>query len=183
MVKHTDDLEVDVEVDDAVRAALRSVHDPEIPTLSIVDLGIVERVEVTDEAVRIDLLPTFAGCPALDVIRSDVAAAVEPAAAGRPVDVRFVASPPWTSDRITPAGREALLSHGLTPPSGAAPAATGGPIPIRLGAAPERARCPFCGSDDTVRESAFGPTLCRSTHFCNACRNPFEAFKPKLAKA
>jgi ring-1,2-phenylacetyl-CoA epoxidase subunit PaaD len=183
MVKQTDDLEAGVDVDAVVRGALQDVHDPEIPPLSIVDLGIVERIGVTGDEVRIELLPTFAGCPALDVIREDVVAAVEPVAGGRRVEVRFVASPPWTSDRITLAGREALRSHGLTPPPGDAPAAAGrvGPIPIRLGALPERgSRCPFCGSDDTVRESAFGPTLCRSTHFCNACRNPFEAFKPKL---
>ncbi len=181
MVRQTDELPA-VDDEARVRAALRNVHDPEIPPLSIVDLGIVERVDVADDAVQVTLLPTFAGCPALDVIREDVIAAIGHAAGGRRVDVRFAASPPWTSDRITPAGREALRSHGLTPPSGEAPAATGGPIPIRLGSAPERARCPFCGSDDTVRESAFGPTLCRSTHFCNACRNPFEAFKPKLGR-
>jgi ring-1,2-phenylacetyl-CoA epoxidase subunit PaaD len=180
MVKQTDDLDA-IRIERGVRAALQDVRDPEIPPLSIVDLGIVERLEVTDKDVRIELLPTFAGCPALDVIREDVVAAVQPVAGGRRVDVRFVASPPWTSDRITSAGREALRSHGLTPPPGDAPAAGRvGPISIRLSALPEHAPCPFCGSDDTVRESAFGPTLCRSTHFCNACRNPFEAFKPKL---
>jgi ring-1,2-phenylacetyl-CoA epoxidase subunit PaaD len=182
MVKQTDEPVVFDDVEAGVRAALERVHDPEIPPLSIVDLGIVERVRVTGEEIQVELLPTFAGCPALDVIREDVTVELGQVAGARRIDVRFVASPPWTSDRITPAGREALRSQGLTPPSGTAPAASaaGGPIPIRLGGPPERARCPFCGSDDTVRESAFGPTLCRSTHFCNACRNPFEAFKPKL---
>ncbi len=165
-----------------VLSALKTVHDPEIPPLSIVDLGIVERVELTDDELRVELLPTFAGCPALDVIQRDVEAAlVDGPAAGRRVTVRFVVSPPWTSDRISAAGREALRAHGLTPPSGTAPVSQG-PIRITLGPAPASPHiaCPFCGATDTVRESAFGPTLCRSTHFCNACRNPFEAFKPKL---
>ncbi len=174
MVKHADDLR---DVEARVRRALASVHDPEIPPLSIVDLGIVERVEVARDEVRVELLPTFAGCPALDAIHHDVVQALADVAEGRTLTVRFVLTPPWTSDRITQTGREALRAYGLTPPSGA------GPVRVTLGrpGAPTRAvACPFCGSEDTVLESAFGPTLCRSTHFCNACRNPFEAFKPKL---
>ena len=161
----------------AVWGALAEVHDPEIPPCSITDLGIVERVRVTDEAIDVDLLPTFAGCPALDVIRQDAEAAVRPVAAGRAVNIRFVYSPPWTSDRITPEGHRALTSYGITPPNGA----DGGQVLIPLAALlpTEGARCPFCGSANTVIESAFGPTLCRATHFCRACRNPFEAFKPK----
>jgi ring-1,2-phenylacetyl-CoA epoxidase subunit PaaD len=91
--------------------------------------------------------------------------------------VRFVYSPPWTSDRISPEGREALRTYGLTPPGHVA-----GPVfvPLATRGPAARATCPFCGSDDTELESPFGPTLCRSTHFCRACRNPFEAFKPKL---
>jgi ring-1,2-phenylacetyl-CoA epoxidase subunit PaaD len=155
--------------------ALSSVRDPEIPPLAITDLGMVERVHADPEAVEVDLLPTFAGCPALDVIRADVEAALIPVAEGRRVTVRFVYSPPWTSDRITPEGREALRTYGLTPPGE-------GPVFLPLAAlsGPGRgAPCPFCGSEDTTLESAFGPTLCRTTHFCRACRNPFEAFKPK----
>jgi ring-1,2-phenylacetyl-CoA epoxidase subunit PaaD len=157
--------------------ALAEVRDPEIPPCSIIDLGIVERVHVTDGAIDIDLLPTFAGCPALDVIRQDAEAAVRVVAAGRAVNVRFVYKPPWTSDRITPEGHRALSSYGITPPNGG----DGGHVLIPLAALlpTEGARCPFCGSGNTVMESAFGPTLCRATHFCRACRNPFEAFKPK----
>jgi ring-1,2-phenylacetyl-CoA epoxidase subunit PaaD len=155
--------------------ALSRVHDPEIPPLSITDLGIVEKVEVTEDAIDVQLLPTFSGCPALDVIREDVEAALRPVAGDRRLDVSFVYSPPWTSDRITPAGREALRSYGLTPP-GAAHVF----VPLASLTRPEgTAACPFCGSEDTVLESAYGPTLCRTTHFCRACRNPFEAFKPK----
>jgi ring-1,2-phenylacetyl-CoA epoxidase subunit PaaD len=163
----------------AVWAALAEVRDPEIPPVSITDLGIVERVVVTDDAVEIELLPTFAGCPALDVIRADAERAGVAVAEDREVEVRFVYSPPWTSDRITPAGREALRSHGLTPPGEGLvflPLASLGTATV------DPAPCPFCGSTDTELESAFGPTLCRSTHFCRTCRNPFEAFKPKQAE-
>jgi ring-1,2-phenylacetyl-CoA epoxidase subunit PaaD len=159
----------------AVWDALAQVRDPEIPPISITDLGIVERVRVGRTTIEVDLLPTFAGCPALDVIRGDAARAVEAAAPGRDVEVRFVLSPPWTSDRITPEGREALRGYGLTPPGE-------GPVFLPLASITARsvaATCPFCGSEDTELESAFGPTLCRSTHFCRSCRNPFEAFKPK----
>jgi ring-1,2-phenylacetyl-CoA epoxidase subunit PaaD len=157
--------------------ALAEVRDPEIPPCSITDLGIVERVHVTDEAIDIDLLPTFAGCPALDVIQQDAEAAVRVVAAGRSVNVRFVYKPPWTSDRITPEGHRALTAYGITPPNGADRRHV--LIPLAALRATEGARCPFCGSANTVMESAFGPTLCRATHFCRSCRNPFEAFKPK----
>jgi ring-1,2-phenylacetyl-CoA epoxidase subunit PaaD len=163
----------------AVWAALAEVRDPEIPPVSITDLGIVERVVVTDDAVEIELLPTFSGCPALDVIRADAERAGVAVAEDREVEVRFVYSPPWTSDRITPAGREALRSHGLTPPGEGLvflPLASLGTATV------DPAPCPFCGSTDTELESASGPTLCRSTHFCRTCRNPFEAFKPKQAE-
>jgi ring-1,2-phenylacetyl-CoA epoxidase subunit PaaD len=163
----------------AVWAALAEVRDPEIPPVSITDLGIVERVVVTDDAVEIELLPTFAGCPALDVIRADAERAGVAVAEDREVEVRFVYSPPWTSDRITPAGREALRSYGLTPPGEGLvflPLASLGTATV------DPAPCPFCGSTDTELESAFGPTLCRSTHFCRTCRNAFEAFKPKQAE-
>jgi ring-1,2-phenylacetyl-CoA epoxidase subunit PaaD len=157
--------------------ALAAVRDPEIPPCSITDLGIVERVKVDDDRVEVDLLPTFAGCPALDVIRQDVEASLRPAAGDREVRVRFVTSPPWTSDRITPEGREALRIYGLTPPGH-----PGASVVIPLGSVRRSAACPFCGSDDTVVESSFGATLCRSIHFCRACRNPFEAFKPKVPR-
>lgn len=161
-----------------VWGALAKVHDPEIPPCSIIDLGIVERVQEAGDVIQVDLLPTFAGCPALDVIREDAAAAVREATPGFEARVRFVYSPPWTSSRITAAGREALRIYGITPPQG-------GGRPFVALASLQRVEgavsCPFCGSSQTVLESAFGPTLCRSTHFCRSCRNPFEAFKPKTA--
>jgi ring-1,2-phenylacetyl-CoA epoxidase subunit PaaD len=169
----------EVESQRAVWGALAEVYDPEIPPCSITDLGIVEGVRVTPERIEVDLLPTFAGCPALDVIREDVTAALQQVAGQRDVAVRFVYTPPWTSDRISESGREAMRTYGLTPPSGDRPADA---VFIPMAAferAPHPVNCPFCGSRDTVLESAFGPTLCRATHFCRACRNPFESFKPK----
>lgn len=176
MVKRADD-PANRRVASAVWETLASVHDPEIPTCSITDLGMVERVLVTSEAVEVELLPTFAGCPALDVIRRDAAAALRAVTGERAVDVRFVYSKPWTTDRITAAGRAALAEYGVTPPGDA-----GGRVFVPLASlqpSEGTVTCPFCGSDDTAVESAFGPTLCRSTHFCRSCRNPFEGFKPK----
>jgi ring-1,2-phenylacetyl-CoA epoxidase subunit PaaD len=185
MVKRLDHAVDDAALEARVRLALARVHDPEIPPLSITDLGIVRRVQVTSELVEIDLLPTFSGCPALDAIREDAQTAVEATAGDREVRVRFVFTPAWTSDLITPAGREALRTHGLTPPDAGAAGSAGAHssaafIPVAaMARAAGTAECPFCGSRDTVLESAFGPTLCRATHFCRACRNPFESFKPK----
>jgi ring-1,2-phenylacetyl-CoA epoxidase subunit PaaD len=173
VVRATDSIEL------RVWEALSAVHDPEIPPISITDLGVVERVHVTVTTVEVELLPTFAGCPALDVIREEAERAVQSQAGRRTVSVRFVYAPPWTSDRITPEGREALRSHGLTPPGQQG----GAFIPLASLDRSERiAACPYCDSEDTVLESAFGPTLCRATHYCRTCRNPFEAFKPKLAE-
>lgn len=159
--------------------ALASVHDPEIPPCAITDLGMVERVHVSEGAVEVDLLPTFLGCPALDAIREDAEAAVRGLVGGRDVRVRFVHAPPWTSDRITAEGREAMRGYGLTPPG------EGGPVFVPLASLErvEAVTCPFCGSEDTALDSAFGPTRCRSIHYCRSCRNPFEAFKPKGDRA
>lgn len=153
-----------------VREALAEVADPEIPVVSIVDLGMVEEVDVAANAIRVVLLPTFVGCPALELIRSAVEARL--GAFGRRLDVRFEYRVPWTSDRITDAGRGKLLAAGLAPPGAVAPDA---PILVQL---ETRLPCPHCGSRRTVLESAFGPTQCRAIHHCTACRQPFEAFKP-----
>lgn len=143
----------------SVRAALTEVPDPEIPVLSVVDLGIVHRVEVGADGIDVAILPTFVGCPALDIIRSSIADELG-ARFGRPVRVATSFEVPWTSDRISPAGREALKAAGIAPP-----------------AAPEDVRCPHCSSADVVMDSAFGPTQCRSLYYCRGCRQPFEALK------
>ncbi|HEX9712844.1 MAG TPA: 1,2-phenylacetyl-CoA epoxidase subunit PaaD [Actinomycetota bacterium] len=151
-----------------VLAALDEVMDPEIPSCSVVDLGIVERVAVTGDAVEVDLLPTFSGCPALDVIGRDVARAVEQL--GARTQVRWVRTRPWTTDRITERGRARLAEYGIAPP--------GSPVVVELGR-PDPIACPYCGARATEEQSAFGPTPCRAIRYCPACRNPFEAFKPK----
>ena len=149
-----------------VHEALSRVMDPEIPVCSITDLGLVEGVTVTDDAVEVTLLPTFVGCPALDAIRDDVSEAVEAIAGQRAVRVRYVYDPPWTTDRVTEAGREALRSFGIAPAQ---------PVTLLQIAIP----CPHCGSLATTIESDFGPTPCRTVRYCTSCRNPFEGFKPK----
>lgn len=156
----------------AVWDALASVPDPEIPAVSVVDMGMIREVEVTGHAVRIVVLPTFTGCPALPIIKSDVAKAVTRVEGVDEVkvDVSFV--PPWTSDRITTEGRTKLEGFGLAPPTGE------GPVLITEIGLPKVAICPFCGSKNTHNENAFGPTPCRAVYYCDECRNPFEQFKP-----
>jgi ring-1,2-phenylacetyl-CoA epoxidase subunit PaaD len=157
-----------------VRAALDEVHDPEIPACSITDLGMVQRLEVTDDAVEVDLLPTFVGCPAKDLIGEDVTRAVRGVARDVAVRVRFVHDPPWTTDRITERGRARLRGFGIAPHWEEGRGAVAVPLLSRSGVA-----CPFCGSAETVMESAWGPTPCRTQHWCRSCRNPFEGFKEK----
>jgi ring-1,2-phenylacetyl-CoA epoxidase subunit PaaD len=152
----------------AVWAALAEVADPEIPAVSVVDLGIVHRVDVEPDAIRVEILPTFIGCPAVEMMRSAIADRLAGFALRIDVDVTFVV--PWTSDRITPAGRQRLAASGFAPPI----AAGGSDSPIQLGLA---VTCPYCASRRTVMENAFGPTLCRSIYYCTDCRQPFEQFK------
>lgn len=153
-------------------ATLADVMDPEIPSCSIVDLGMVERIGVLEDSVEVDLLPTFVGCPAKDLIGEDVEQALRGIADGREVIVQFVYDPPWTTERITEEGKQAMRSIGISPHW---------PGPTRIALLREtNIPCPFCGSRETVEESAFGTTPCRSTHFCRACRNPFEGFKQKV---
>jgi ring-1,2-phenylacetyl-CoA epoxidase subunit PaaD len=160
-----------------VMAALAEVADPEIPTVSVVELGMIEQVEVRPEAIKVELLPTFVGCPALDMIRDAVTSRLE--AFGRPVDVHVSFATPWTSDRISPAGREKLRASGFAPPphlaGGRALPMLGGP---GFGPGAPPVACPWCGSTSTTLENVFGPTQCRSIRHCAACRQPFEAFKP-----
>ena len=150
----------DVVDESAVRAALSEVTDPEIPTISIVDLGIVHRADVGfDGAIRVELLPTFVGCPAIELIRSAVGDRLR--SFGRPVEVSVSFEVPWTSDRISPEGRERLRRSGFAPPADI-----------------DAVRCPYCDSARVAMDSIFGPTLCRSLFYCRDCRQPFEAFKP-----
>jgi ring-1,2-phenylacetyl-CoA epoxidase subunit PaaD len=162
-------------VEQRVHRALDGVHDPEIPACSITDLGMVERVEVRGGSLEVDLLPTFVGCPAKDLIGDDVRAALRDMAGDREVTVRFVHDPPWTTDRISDRGRARLREFGIAP-HWDRPA--GGPVTIPLMTA-AAVPCPYCGGADTVMESRWGPTPCRAQHWCRSCRNPFEGFKEK----
>lgn len=160
------------ETEQRIWDALADVPDPEIPAVSVVDMGMIREVDAHDAAARVVVLPTFTGCPAIDVIRSDVAAAVAAVPGIESVEVETSFEPPWTSDRITEEGRRKLTEFGLAPPTGK------GPVLITQIGLPTFAVCPFCGSKDTRNENPFGPTPCRALYYCNACRNPFEQFKP-----
>lgn len=152
---------------DDVQAVLDAVPDPEMPPVSIGDLGMVVGVAVEGGRVAIDLVPTFSGCPATAVIREEVAKAVGGLAGVTAVEVRFVRDVIWDPERITARGRQRLREFGIAPPGS-------GQALLQIGGV----RCPLCGSRNTVVDSPFGPTPCRSTNFCRACRNPFEAVKP-----
>jgi ring-1,2-phenylacetyl-CoA epoxidase subunit PaaD len=153
--------------------ALAEVPDPEIPVVSVVDLGLVHTVELDGERLRVELLPTFAGCPALDLIRESVAGRLAGMAPAVEVEMTFAV--PWTSDRITAEGRHKLHLSGFAPPG---PAGDLGARPLFATIAVRpAAACPWCGSADTTLENLFGPTLCRTLFWCNRCRQPFEQFK------
>lgn len=158
--------------EEAVWEALRGVADPEIPAVSVVDMGMIEAVEVEGSSATITVLPTFTGCPAIDVIKTDVGAAVAVVDGIDSVQVDTTFSPPWTTERITEEGRVKLKEFGLAPPTGT------GPVLIDSIGLPTFAVCPFCGSKETVNENPFGPTPCRALYHCNNCKNPFEQFKP-----
>ncbi len=150
--------------------ALAEVPDPEIPVISVVDLGVVRDVQVEDGRVRVEFTPTFLGCPALEVMREQMAARI--AELGAEPEIEVVLDDSWSTDRITPEGREKLRAAGLAPP---APRPAGAPALVQLEST--GFRCPYCGSHDTGLENIFGPTPCRSLRYCRSCRLPFEQFK------
>jgi ring-1,2-phenylacetyl-CoA epoxidase subunit PaaD len=150
--------------------ALASVPDPEIPVISLVDLGVVREVEVEGDRVRVEFTPTFLGCPAQEMMRAQMAEAVR-ALGGEP-EIDVVLDDSWSTDRITPEGRRKLEESGFAPPHPRTPAA---PSLVQLDA--QAFRCPYCGSTETRLENLFGPTPCRSIRYCESCRQPFEQFK------
>jgi ring-1,2-phenylacetyl-CoA epoxidase subunit PaaD len=149
--------------------ALAEIPDPEIPVISLVDLGVVKGVEVDDGTVSVDFTPTFMGCPALDVMRREIEARIAELGAEANVNVRLDDS--WSTDDITAEGREKLRAAGFAPPT---PRPAG---PLELVQLQRGFRCPYCGSTSTKLENLFGPTPCRSIRYCEACRQPFEQFK------
>jgi len=158
-----------VTVDD-VWSALGEIPDPEIPVISLVDLGVIGGVRVEGRRVTVTLTPTFLGCPALDAMRSALEAKLAALGAAPVVEVDHHDA--WTSDRITPAGREKLRAAGFAPP---APREAAAPRLVQLQS--KAFRCPYCGSPETRLENLFGPTPCRSIRYCEGCRQPFEQFK------
>ena len=154
----------------AVWEALAEIPDPEIPVISLVDLGVVKSVGVEGERVRIEFTPTFMGCPALEYMRAGMEDAVR--ALGAEPDVQVVMDDSWSTDKITPEGREQLRRSGFAPP---APREAAAPTLVQLQTAVFR--CPYCGSTDTRLDNIFGPTPCRSIRYCLGCRQPFEQFK------
>jgi ring-1,2-phenylacetyl-CoA epoxidase subunit PaaD len=155
---------------EAVWAALDEIPDPEIPVISLVDLGVVRDVQVEGEHVRIEFTPTFLGCPALEVMRNAIEEKV--ASLGGEPDVAVIQDDSWSTDRISPAGREKLREAGFAPPT---PRAAGTTTLVQLQS--KAFRCPYCGSTETRLENIFGPTPCRSIRWCESCRQPFEQFK------
>lgn len=153
---------------DRVRLALQSVLDPEVPVISVIELGIVADVRIEGDAMVIDMTPTFVGCPALDVLRTEMRAAAV-AVGEADVTVNVVYDPPWTTDRLTDEARRKLKAFGLAPP--------GKRCATHEMPQLEDTPCPFCDSTNTEVESLFGPTLCRSIHYCHACLQSFEHFK------
>jgi ring-1,2-phenylacetyl-CoA epoxidase subunit PaaD len=152
-------------------ATVANVPDPEIPVLSVVDLGLVRRLEVFDNgAVRLGVAPTYSGCPATAVIRRSLVEALQ-AAGFRDVVAHDELSPPWTSDWITDEGREKLRSYGIAPPGRSAAS------PRALAATALAIACPRCGSEATEQLSEFGSTPCKALHRCTACLEPFDYFK------
>ncbi len=154
------------------RAVLAHVQDPEIPVISVLDLGVIRHLRARlDGALEVGLTPTYSGCPAAAVIRSSVIAALRGAGFGE-VSVVDVLSPPWSSDDLSAEGRRRLECYGIAPPARAVSS------PRHLWrAGPAAVACPRCASTDTVETSAFGSTPCKALYRCNACREPFEYFK------
>lgn len=150
-----------------VLEALQSVKDPEISTVSIIELGMLEKIELNLPKLTVYLLPTFLGCPALEIIKANVIKALTHFNELTEVNVEFLLTPPWTSDRITGIGRKQLLEFGIAPP------------PQFITDTGEwKVDCPYCGSSYTTLDNLFGPTACRSILYCRSCKNPFEAMKP-----
>lgn len=166
---------IDAQLERARRIAAR-VPDPELPMLTLADLGVLRDVEVgPDGTVTASLTPTYSGCPAMAEMRADVDARLRRAGFAR-VEIRTVLDPPWTSDWITPDGHRKLRAYGIAPP-GPAPRHAPGPVPLVLGAVRRAVECPRCDSADTEETSRFSATACKSLWRCRACLEPFEHVK------
>ncbi len=149
--------------------ALEDVKDPEIPVLSLVDLGVITKVTVDGNQASVNMTPTFSGCPAMDTMKQMVYDRLTDLGFEKP-EVNITFDRPWHSNLISEKGKVALKKFGLAPPP-----ITHGLVDLDI---LEHVVCPFCGSDNTEMKSPFGPTLCRSLHYCDNCKQAFEQFKP-----
>ncbi|MEU9734875.1 1,2-phenylacetyl-CoA epoxidase subunit PaaD [Streptomyces sp. NPDC048002] len=155
------------------RRVAEQVPDPELPMLTLADLGVLRAVTLAEDGTVVaELTPTYSGCPAMAEMRADVAARLRDAGYKR-VEIRTVLNPPWTSDWITPEGRRRLTEHGIAPPA----AAPRGPVPLTLSPTRRTVACPRCGSAETEETSRFAATSCKALWRCRACREPFEYVK------
>ncbi len=145
------------------------ITDPEIPVISVVELGIIREVHIDRDGVDIAITPTFSGCPAFQAIQDAIKEKLEGAGV-RLVRIRVRLAPPWSTDWISPEGRQKLKEFGLAPPPRHGNLLQIDQLMI--------ARCPYCASEDTLLKNSFGSTLCRAIYFCNTCQQPFEQFKP-----
>lgn len=160
-------MQLDQLIEQRVWEKLKQVTDPEMPTVSLVDMGMIEEVMIDKKKVTVHMIPTFVGCPALDLIEQDVIKAISEIDEVHQIEVVFLKYPIWTSDRISFEAREKLKKLGIAPP----------PVENKQTGVWE-IDCPYCGSTKTLMDNIFGPTACRSIFYCNACKNPFEAIKP-----
>jgi ring-1,2-phenylacetyl-CoA epoxidase subunit PaaD len=152
-----------------------AVTDPELPMVTLAELGIVREVREDGDGVTVAITPTYSGCPAMEAIRDDIVTALRGAGFGR-AEVRTQLSPAWTTDWISESGKAKLAAAGIAPP-GAAPRRSAGPVPLALGLPVESVACPQCGHAETERISAFSATACRELRRCPSCREPFEHMK------
>ena len=157
-------------------AVASAVPDPELPQLTVAELGILREVRTDGDAVTVVITPTYSGCPAMREIAADLDFRLR-AAGYADVTIRTELSPPWTTDWITAEGRRKLAAAGIAPPGPAPDRSAGGPVPLTLTAPPPAVRCPRCGSARTEQTSRFGATACRALHRCAACGEPFEHVK------
>jgi ring-1,2-phenylacetyl-CoA epoxidase subunit PaaD len=161
-----------------VRSALEEIADPEIPAISVVELGVIGEVAFESRAeggerLTVELLPTFVGCPAIDIMQLQIGERLRGLDLVDEVQVKVSFRVPWTSDRISPEGREKLRGSGFAPPVLIGPSFDGEELQLILG----QATCPYCGSRNATLDNPFGPTLCRAIYHCDDCHQPFEQFK------
>ena len=155
--------------EETIYELLDAVKDPEIPVISVVDLGVIDEVSIDGDKVTVGMTPTFAGCPAIDAMKADIEKVLGEAGIHN-VEVNVLYNRPWTTNKITPKGRELLKDFGLSPPP-----AFEGMLSLDV---LQNAICPKCGSNNTFLMSTFGPTACRAIHHCKNCLETFEQFKP-----